>query len=91
VTNLCAPNLSSRGGVEGSHESEAIAASLPDAHRAGYQHLDPTLRIAKRLQGLPRFFALLDQFPEFACLAELGVFGYRQFASEKEIAKRVLV
>ncbi len=40
---------------------------------------------------LPRFFALLDQFPEFASLTKLGVFGYRQFAAEKEIAKRVLV
>jgi hypothetical protein len=37
------------------------------------------------------FFALLDQLPEFAGLAQLGVFGYRQFAAEKEIAKRVLV
>jgi len=38
-----------------------------------------------------RFFALFDQFPKFASLAKLGVFGYRQLAPEKEIAKRVLV
>jgi hypothetical protein len=41
--------------------------------------------------GFPRFFALLDQFPEFACFAELRIFGHWQFAPEKEIAKRVLV
>jgi hypothetical protein len=37
------------------------------------------------------FFALLDQLPKFAGFAQLGVFGHRQFASEKEIAKRILV
>jgi hypothetical protein len=49
------------------------------------------LRIANRLQRLPSFFALLDQFPEFAILAQLGVFGHWQFASKKKITKRVLV
>jgi hypothetical protein len=40
---------------------------------------------------LPGFFALLDQLPEFAGLAQLGVFGHGQFASEKEIPKSILV
>ena len=39
----------------------------------------------------PRFLALFDQFPKLARFAELLIFRDRQFAAEKEIAKRVLV
>jgi hypothetical protein len=39
----------------------------------------------------PRFLAFVDQFPELAGFAERLIFRSRQFAAEKEIAKRVLV
>src|SRR5438552_17159306 len=40
---------------------------------------------------LPRFLALLDQFPKLAGFAELLILRHRQFAAEQEIPKRVLV
>src|SRR5881396_2301567 len=48
-------------------------------------------RRAGQSRCFPRSFALLDQLPELAVLAELVIFRHRQFAAEKEFAKRVLV
>jgi len=40
---------------------------------------------------LPRFLALLDQFPKLSRFAERLIFRHRQFAAKKKISKRVLV
>ena len=47
--------------------------------------------LCKKPSRFPRLFAFVDQFPELASSAERLIFRAREFAAEKEIAKRVLV